>query len=299
MNENYKIKFLTHIQAEDFKNMTYGRYKPFIAWMDNILGKIFPVGLYYKNQPAGFLLALNSSSEKTADILSIFIEKQHRGQKIAIDMIKFLIARCREASIKTIRTFYFSNRPFTPIINNIFNKCEFFPARPEVFFCKCDKNITRMPLIEYTNLPAGFETFDWKSMNSELKEKLKYELQNKDWFDKRLSPFSPEETIVGGLSLGLRKKNKIAGWTICNYFNEDTISYTSIFIMPEFQGMALGIALQMISIRAHLLTNLAQKYPFGMFNVRYDNPARLKAVKNKIAKYSIEQYDQLIREKNL
>jgi len=299
MNEKYKIELLNHSQAEDFKNMTYGRYKPFIAWMDNILGRLFPVGLYYEGRPAGLLLALHLSADTKADILSIFIEKEFRGRKLAVKMIACLEDKCREAGIKTVSSFYFDNRPFTAIINNLFDRCGFAPAEPEVFFCKCDKNFANMPLIEYTNLPAGFETFKWNDLNPALKEKLRLEWQNKDWFDERLSPFSGEETMVARTSLGLRRKDEIVGWTICNYYDQDTIAYTSIFIMPEFQGATLGIALQMISIRAHLLTDLAQKYPFGLFHVRYDNPARLKVVKKKFAKYSIEQYDQVIRKKNL
>lgn len=299
MNENYKIELLNQQQAEEFKNMTYGRYKPFIAWMKNICGKLFPVGLYYKGRPAGLLLAIYLSSGKKADIMSIFIEKQHRGQKIAVKMLNFLAVKCREAEIKELSVFYFNDRSFVPVINNILDKCGFCAAEPEVFFCRCDKSFANMPLIEYTNLPEGFETFDWKDFDPILKEKLRREWQNKDWFDERLSPFSDAKDMVGGLSLGLRKKDQIAGWTICNYYGRDTIAYASVFIMPEFQGTALGIALQMISIRAHLLTDLAQKYPFGLFQVRYDNPGRLKAVKKKFAKYAIEQYDQVIRKKNL
>lgn len=299
MNEKYEIRLLNHKEAEVFKNMTYGQYKPFIAWMDNVLGRLFPVGLYCEGRPAGLLLAIHLSSEKKTDILSIFIEKEHRGKKIAVKMLDFLADKCREAGIKTISAFYFSDRAFVAVINNLLDKCGFDPAEPEVFFCKCDKNIINMPMIEYTSLPAGFETFNWKELDPVLKEKLRLEWQSKDWFDEKLSPFSNEETMADGLCLGLRRGDEIAGWAICNYYSEDTILYTSIFIMPELQGTTLGIALQMISIRAHLLTGLALKYPFGLFQVRYDNPARLKVVKKKFAKYSVEQYDRMIRKKNL
>ena len=299
MNEKYEIRLLNHAEAEAFKNMTYGRYKPFIAWMDNVLGRLFAVGLYCEGRPAGLLLALCLSSGKKTDILSIFIEKEHRGQQIAIEMLYFLTDKCREAGIKTISAFYFNDRPFVPVINNLLDKCGFAPAELEVFFCKCDKNFANMPLIEYTNLPAGFETFNWKDFDPVSKERLRIEWQSKEWFDEKLSPFTGEKTMVDGLSLGLRRGDEIAGWTICNYYSEDTILYTSIFIMPELQGTTLGIALQMISIRAHLLTGLALKYPFGLFQVRYDNSARLKTVKKKFAKYSVEQYDQIMRKKDL
>jgi GNAT superfamily N-acetyltransferase len=299
MSEKYEIKLLNAAEAEAFKNMTYGRYKPFMAWMDNILGRLFPVGLYYEGRPAGLLLALHLSADTKADILSIFIEKELRGQKLAVKMMACLEDKCREAGIKTVSSFYFDNRPFTAIINNLFDRCGFAPAEPEVYFCKCDKNFTNMPLIEYTNLPAGFETFKWNDLNPALKEKLRLEWQNKEWFDERLSPFSGGETTVDELSIGLRRGGEIAGWTICNYHSEDTILYSSIFIMPELQGTTLGIALQILSIREHLLTDLASQYPFGLFQVRYDNPARLKVVRKKFAKYSVEEYNQVIRQKNL
>jgi len=299
MNEKYEIKLLNSSEAEAFKNMTYGQYKPFIAWMDNVLGKLFAVGLYYEKKPAGSLLGLFLTAGQKIDIMSIFIEKEHRGQKIALEMMKFLEEKCREHKVPLMSTFYFENRPFVPLINNILDKCGFAPIEPEVYFCKCDANFAKMPIIEYTGLPHGFETFSWTGLSPMLKEKLRREWEDKEWFDKRLSPFNDEATIVPEISLGLKKDGEIAGWAICNYYNNDTIIYTSIFIMPQYQGATLGIALQMLSIRGHLLTDLAQKYPYALFNVRYDNPARLKMVKKKFAKYSIESYDQVIRKKVL
>jgi len=300
MNDNnYEIRLLASGEVDEFKSMTYGQYKPFLAWMDNILGKLMPVALFHEGRPAGLLLGVQIRPNDTLDILSLFIEKPYRGRKLSLEMIRFLEEKCREAGFAAIKTFYFDNRPFVPLVNKLLDASGFGPTEPEVFFCKCDKSFTNMPIIEYTDLPQGYEVFKWTELNPFLKEKLRKEWENKDWFDKRLSPFASEETIIPELSLGLRSGNEIAGWTICNHYSEDTILYTSIFIMPELQGATLGIALQMRSIRAHLLTALAQKYPYALFEVRYDNPARLKMVKKKFTKYAIEQYDQVIRRKIL
>ncbi len=300
MNNKYEIKLLTSKEAENFKTMTYGQYKPFLAWMDNVLGKLFPVGLFHGGEPAGLLLGLKLDAKEHLDILSLFIEKPHRGQKLSIEMMEFLEERCREFGIGNVQAFYFNNRPFVPLINKIFDKCGYGPVEPSVFFCKCDRSFANMPMIEYTGLPDGFETFRWSDLGRSHKEKLRNEWEKKEWFDEVLSPFKTEETIVPDISLGLKKDGSIVGWTICNYIeNERTILYTSIFIMPEHQGAALGIALQMRSIRGHLLTDLAEKYPFALFEVKYDNHARLKMVKKKFAKYAVEQYDQVIRKKSL
>jgi GNAT superfamily N-acetyltransferase len=300
MKNKYEIKLLTSKEAENFKTMTYGQYKPFLAWMDNVLGRLLPVGLFFEGEPAGLLLGLKLDAKDHMDILSLFIEKQHRGQKLSIEMMGFLEQRCREFEIANIKTFYFDNRPFVPLINKIFDKCGYGPVEPSVFFCKCDKSFANMPAIEYTDLPAGFETFRWSDLSRSHKEKLRNEWENKEWFDEVLSPFKAEGTIVSEISLGLKKNGDIVGWAICNYIeNEKTILYTSIFIMPEHQGAALGIALQMRSVRGHLLTDLAEKYPYALFEVKYNNHARLKMVKKKFAKYAVEQYDQVIRTKCL
>ena len=300
MNNKYEIKILTSKEAEDFKSMTYGQYKPFLAWIDNVLGQLFPLALFYEGKPAGLLLGLKLDANDYLDILSLFIEKPHRGQKLSVEMINFLEELCREFDIKNIEVFYFDNRPFAPIINKIFDKCGYGPVEPSVFFCKCDKNFVNMPAIEYTDLPAGFETFKWSDLSRHYKEKLKNEWKNEKWFDEMLSPFKSEDTMVPEISLGLKKDGRIVGWTICDLIeNEKTILYTSIFIMPEFQGAALGIALQMRSIRGHLLTGLAEKYPYALFEVKYENRVRLKMVKKKFAKYAVEQYNQVTRKKCL
>ncbi|HNY11186.1 MAG TPA: hypothetical protein PKK26_06305 [Candidatus Wallbacteria bacterium] len=298
-DNNYEIRLLASNETEGFKSMTYGQYKPFLAWMDNVLGRLLPVALFCEGRPAGLLLGMQSQQNDTLDIMSLFIEKPHRGSGRSLEMIKFMEKKCREFGIAAMKSFYFDNRPFVPYINKLLDMCGFGPAEPEVFFCKCDKSFTNMPMIDYTDMPKGFEVFKWTELNSFLKNSLRNEWENKEWFDKRLSPFSCEETIVPELSLGLRKDNEIVGWAICNYYSEDTLLYTSIFIMPELQGAALGIALQMRSIREHLFTDLAQKYPYALFEVRYDNPARLKMVKKKFSRYAVEQYDQVIRRKIL
>jgi len=300
MDNRYEIRLLNSSEAESFKNMTYGQYKPFIAWMDNVLGKIYAVGLYFEGRPAGLLLGIKLSVEEKLDIMSIFIEKDHRGKKIALAMMNFLEEKCREDGVALLNVFYFDNRPFVPLINNLFDKCGFAPVEPAVFFCKCDKSFTNMPAIEYTGLPDGFETFPWSDLNPLYREKLYEEWKGQEWFDEVLSPFKGEDTIVPEISLGLKKDGRIVGWTICNSIEADkTILYTSIFIMPEFQGATLGIALQMRSIRGHLLSDLAEKYPYALFEVKYNNTARLKMVKKKFARYAVETYDQVTRKKLL
>ncbi|MEZ7893055.1 MAG: GNAT family N-acetyltransferase [Candidatus Wallbacteria bacterium] len=300
MHSNYEIKLLRSSETQHFNNMTYGQYKPFLAWMDVINDRLFPIGLYRAGRPAGLLLGLNQlNTPGKADIMSIFIEKEFRRRGLALKMIDFFEQQCRESKIKTISTFYFDNRPFVTIINNLLDKCGFLPAEPELYYCKCDKSIADMPITEYTKLPDGFETFSWTDIPSAEKKQLMGELEGQGFFDQRISPFINEKVIVPEISLGLKAGKNIIGWAICSYYDENTICYNSIFIMPQYQGAALGIALQMRSIRGHLLTELSQKYPYAIFMVRYDNHARLKMVKKKFSKYSIEQYNQVIRKKIL
>jgi len=301
INNAYKIRLLDYSEGEAFKHMTYGRYKPYVAWMSCVSGVLFPVGLFYEGRPAGLLLGIGASSLKQTEILSFFIEREHRGKNNAFKMLEFLEDKCREAKIGAMNTFYFDNRPFVPLINNLLDKCGFAPAEPELFLCKCkhEKNFTKMRALEYTDLPADFETFKWADMDPALKEKLKNEWENKEWFDNKLSPFACEKTIAPETSLWLRKCDDIVGWMICNYYSADTILYTSIFIMPELQCAALGIALLMRSIRAHIFSDLAEKYPYALFEVRYDNQVMLKMVRKMFARYVVEKYDRVTRKKIL
>jgi GNAT superfamily N-acetyltransferase len=300
MNNNYEIKLLASDEALHFKAMTYSQYEPSLERMDDAPGRLFPVGLFYKNEPAGLLLGTQKTPREELYILSIFIEKQHRGRKLSHKMLKFLEEKCGELKIACMKTFYYNNRPFVPAIDKLFDKCGFDPAEPSTFFCKCDKNIANMPILEYTTLPGGFETLRWPELDLVDKEKLKNELTGMELFDVRLSPFKDVETIVPGVSLWLKKGGSIAGWAISNFIEgEKTILYSSIFLMPEIRGLGLGIALLMRSIREHVLTDLAEKYPYALFEVRYDNPMMLKIIKKKFARHAVEQYDHMTRKKTV
>lgn len=273
---------------------------PFLAWMDAVRGRLFPVALFIGERPAGLLLGMQKPAEEELMLMSIFIEKEHRGNGLSLRMMEFLEGRCRESGISSMMAFYFNGRPFVTAVEGLLDKCGFSPAEPNTFVCVCDKKFINMPMIEYTELPSGFETFKWMDLSAVYRNELRKRWLDEPWFDEKLSPFSDEASIVRDISLGLKKDGKIAGWTICNFIEETkSILYDSVFVMPEYRDAAIGIALQMRSIRGHLLTGLAEKYPFARFLVRYDNHARLKMVKKKFAPYAVEQYDQVIRRKKL
>lgn len=296
---DYSIRLLAPDEAYSFRKMTYGRYKPFLAWVGNAKGDVFPVGLFKKDVPAGLLLAFRHETSDEADILSLFIEKEHRGKGLSKKMLNLLEDSCRERGAKSLKIFYLSDRPFVPILENLLSKSEFSAPKPEAFICKCDRSFANLSMLDYTQLPEGYETFPWMSLPFAKREELMKQWTAEDWFDERLSPFGGEDMIVSECSLGLRCGDEVIGWTVCHMITVDTIQYTTLFIKPEIQGVGIGVALQMRSLRAHLLTSLLDRVPYGQFIVRYDNKPRLKVAKNRFAKYSIESYDQVICTKTL
>lgn len=293
------IRLLTVNEAPVFKEMTYGYYKPFLNCA-RMMGKclLLPVGLYHGGLPAGLALGLRQPNEPF-HLLSVFVKKSIRRRGWASRLIEFMATACRERGVDEIESFYFDHRPNTSVVEALLSANGFASAEPIAFHCKCDKRLGEMRMLDYTGLPDGYDTIPWLSLTPERRNELWSEWSSESWFDPMLSPFEGECHIEPNTSLALLRDDEVCGWALCHVSEPDMIVHSALFVKPEIQGLGIGVPLQMRSISAQVKTGLIERYPFGMFIVRYDNVSRLRVAKKRFAQYAVQMFDQVVRRKAL
>jgi hypothetical protein len=274
-------------------------YRSILAEQKPFKGVLIPVGLFDDERPMAILLGHILPGENYCLLAGLGADISLMGKGLEKRMEAYLAEKCLGLNIKELRFIYDSDSPGAPVINELLDQCGYSPPEPELLVCRCDKRLANLALMGYTELPAGLDTVNWLQLADEKREAFRTLLPSFPWFEPRLSPFLNDAHICPEPSLAMMKGEEIVGWAICHQTDSDTIDYTTIEIFPEYQGVGTGIALQMRSIRRHLLTELADRFPYGRFVASYKDHARLRVLKKKFLPHAADWHDRMLRTRKL
>jgi len=296
----HTIRLIERKEGPSFEGfIQHEPYRSILAGRRAFKGILLPIGLFDEGSPQAILLGHIPLGHESCLLAGLGALAELAGQGWERRMESFLCDKCLAGGVRDIRFLYDSDSPGASAINQLLDECGYSPSRPELLICRCDRKLSELALLAYTDLPPGFETLGWLETKPEQRQALGRHLETAPWFEPRLSPFLDDEHISPEPSLALLRNGEIVGWAVCHQTEPDTIDYTTLEVFPEYQGVGTGIALQMRSIRKHLLSELGERVPYGRFVVNYKDQARLRVLKRKFLPHAADWHDRMLRQKNL
>ena len=232
------------------------------------------------NQPIG--LALAEIQGKSAEILSIFVEPNHRSQGIGTALLSRMEDELLMRGCTIAKLVYTTGQPTTPAFERLLEKSNWSQPQLRMLVCKTsNKSILEASWMQRTTLPASYTIFPWVEITQQERIALQKEQEVSAWIPQTLIPFQHEKDLEPATSLGLRYKGQVVGWIITHRLAPDTIRYTCGFVRPDLQKMGRYISLIANAIKLQVKANI----PTGIWTVPIEHPAMINFVKKRLHPY--------------
>jgi uncharacterized protein (TIGR03032 family) len=246
-------------------------------------GELFGISATIDSQMIGMVIAeilpaSETISSTSAEILSLFVVPAHRHQGIGTLLVAYLENHLVKQGCTQVGIAYQSSEITTLALEPLLQKCGWLAPQTTFFLGQTvTEKIARAPWLQKYPLPEKFEIFPWSELTAEEKQSI---LARKE-YPEMLSPFKDEARIEPLNSLGLRYQNEIVGWIVTHRVAEDTIRYSTLFILPKFQRMGRGISLLASAIKRQV-SSFVPQYKFA---VSRENAPMLQFVRRHLRSY--------------
>ncbi|MBF0351727.1 MAG: GNAT family N-acetyltransferase [SAR324 cluster bacterium] len=253
----YTVTNLDQSRGLWFRQFTFPAFQHLLFQKDieTPQSKVVAVGAYLDAKPVGLALARIHETDAQADFLSVYVEKSHRGQGLALKMGATLESTLKARGCASIRVEFENNRPMTASILGLLDKGGYSEPEACAMIGRChDVRQTNIPFVKKNLLPAAYEILLWKEVPESEKERIRHESQENPWFPETLSPFNEIHIQEPDTCLGLRIRDsgEVIGWHITHRISNDTLRYTATFVRESVQHFGLGVSLIGEGIRRHI-----------------------------------------------
>jgi GNAT superfamily N-acetyltransferase len=285
------IQRLTSVTADPFARMTYGRYKPSVRLPELMRHKTIALGLFVNDVPAGLVLAQarlrDLRIDASCELLSIFVEAEHRRQGFALRLLQHLADEARSEGFSRIMTRYSAETPKTALLGDLFNAAGF--SAPETAVYRCEMNaidVVKAPILNHTRLPANYHTRLWNELSAAEHKHIFKCIEDQPSYDIRMMPDQKNFPIEPRCSLVLQCGDTIAGWFIARTIDPSTLEYSSLFVAPEHRHSRTVVALIARAVNTQVRTPLRETYTHGRFIVMAENPRWRDSLLRSFSPYS-------------
>jgi GNAT superfamily N-acetyltransferase len=217
---------------------------------------LIAVGVEYNSVPVGLGIILKNPEKKSAKLVSLFIEEEHRKQKIGSQLLEKLEEALlnQQDSTSHVTCTY----PITDGIKNIsapyFEKIilkQKWEIQEKLYGGKIPNSAAIEWLKKPLKLPKGFTLFKWIDLN-EIDKKIIAEKKKKNAWHPAVCPYDQSEDIEYLNSLGLRYNGELVGWMITHRIFHGVIQYRALCIDSTFKKSSVCIYLLTEAIRLHV-----------------------------------------------
>lgn len=247
--------------------------------------KVLAIGAFIDEQAVGLITCFAYSHAKEALLASFYVDLPYRNQSIGTKLMNHLLATLKEREIKLL---YFHYSTPNPTLERILNKSGWKEPRllTRRYFLDQYSFHPDWYFSPYPLLPSEFSLFPWSEAKPEEEE-----------LAKRLEQHNLQTTIVDSkfpidtlTSLGLRRKDQLAGWIVNHRLEPKLLRYSAFYLLPEIRGVGPGIYLLKESIRQHLKNEIDL---VGMMeiNFKFASPSWIRFIKNRLAPYAFKIED--------
>jgi GNAT superfamily N-acetyltransferase len=235
-----------------------------------------------QRQMIGLALAEMRPDRASAEVLSLFVVPQCRGQGIGTTLLRHLAKALAGQGCDYIDFVYQTDWSSVAAIERLLVSSGW--ATPQTRMVLGKSTIDRMatiPWLSQISLPEAFAIFPWSELSDVEQQAIQTRQATEHWYPPVLTPFQEEQRLEPLNSLGLRYQRQVVGWMITHRVDEQTIQYTSLFVQKDLQGPARSVRLAGEAIRRQIASGV----PRAMFQMDVDNAPMLRFAQHHLRPY--------------
>ena len=277
----YQITAFRHSQLDLFQGMTFPSFHHLLDRIETEEA-IFAYTASYSDQPAALIVGEISAQDKTAEILSIFVEPSHRCRGVGTELVRYLDDQLRARGCPSISLKYISGKPTNDAFERMLQKCLWSEPEVQEIVCKGHvNNGIQMPWVTRNNyFDDSYHMFPWRKITDEEISSIQ---RQRDIIPGDLYPLQYNHNMEEINSFGLRYQGEVVGWLISHRISPDTIRYTCSFIRQDLQkiGRNLGLMAEAIK-RQH-----QAQVPYIIWTTPIHHQGMVEFTKKRISPYLI------------
>lgn len=281
------------IQRLDLESLSPSDHQTYASFLDPSLHPFLndpkgtiAIGATLYEKPVGIILIRQTIILHIAEVICFFIDPQHRHQGLALRLFSALEQELPKDGTQLVLFAYPTGTPNTLAIEQLLKKAQWTEPKVIHIHCRFDGPIFNPPwLNRQEQLPEGFQIFPWSDLQPFERERLIHQ-EKHNLIPREVSPFREEEKIELLNSFGLRHMGDIIGWMITHRLNDDTIGYTSLYILRKWQYSGIAIEL----LRTAILSQKQSTVRWAELDVNLSLTERswLKFVERRLMPYAQE-----------
>lgn len=278
----YDYLILDRRNASAYKHLTYHWFQDRLDLLSTQVTTI-AIGAVFQGQPVGLVLVEYLKDRDRANILSLVIVPRHRQQGIGTALLIQIEQLLTESGCQQIDFIYPLNLT-TSILERMLDRQNWSLASAHSLQCLTNlETIEQAPFLNRYTFPQKFTIFPWSELTDLERSKIEQRENGLNYPDE-LCPFRSGR-IEAPSSIGVRDRDEVIGWSIVEQLTPNCVSYSSLFVKPEYRSIGLGLHLLVASINRQIVD---RSVTAGLFIVLQENTAMTKFMTRHLAPYLTE-----------
>lgn len=266
----------------------WGKYKSFIQ--ENHLHLLtkedhFGIGISTLSDAIAYTVVRVSPEHSQATIIALLVEQRYRGIGIERILLTTVERKLKEKNYRFLTydcVVQEGEKPEREFLQQSEGWGE-GRALSTVFIASIYEcmNAKWMGVVK---IPNHFQIFTWDTLTET--EKIYIQEGKDSWYPAKLSPWHEEHLVDRHLSIGVRYKGEVVGWSLVQRAAKNMVLFKSLFVRDQYSKLGRGALVLAESIKVVSTVNEIQ---FGMFVVENDNKEMLDLTKRHLLPYVIRK----------
>jgi len=284
----YDYLVLDRLNAPAYKHLTYHWFQDRLNLLSTQYLTTMAIGVALQGRPVGLVLVEYLKDRHQANILSLVVAPGHRQRGIGTALLIQIEEKLTASGCQQIDFIYNLNLT-TPILERMLDRQNWTPGSAHSLQCSTNlETIEQAPFLNRYTFPQKFTIFPWSELTDLERSKIEHRENGLNYPDE-LCPFRSgrieAQSSIGvrdSLSETLRERDEVIGWSIVEQLSPNCVSYSSLFVKPEYRSIGLGLHLLVASINRQIVD---RSVTAGLFIVLQENTAMTKFMTRHLAPY--------------
>jgi GNAT superfamily N-acetyltransferase len=238
-------------EARRFRGMTFPRFLPILRRTGTNTGVVAIGGVQRGSPTEGDELALalgwfNANNGGNAELLSLFVHREHRGRGLARAALAELERVLKELGARTISSVYVTRLDSAEAFEAVLRARQWSPPLRRMLLYRTHRDRLREAdwFDLFQNTGPGVEIREWGRLTDAERSQLAQDITARaDRAPNDVNPFRFEGTGIDGsaaepaLSLACLLDGRVIGWNLAHRLHPRLVRFSCSFVWPEMQGL--------------------------------------------------------------